>query len=105
MILEMEANRDTAADWEKAKKRFDEIPAEITALEAQRPKQGSTFALLNKLKVDTDWSKLLFPAFISLIVTGLAFATTYLAHRTPPPAPVPTPAPMPAPTPATGAGT
>lgn len=105
MILEMEANRDTALDWEQAKARFDAIPAEIAALEAQRPKQGSTFALLNKLKVDTDWSKLLFPAIISLIVTGLAFATTYLAHRTPP-AQKPAPAPAtPAAPGAVGAGT
>jgi hypothetical protein len=84
-ILEMEAQRDMAADWEKAKERFDAIPAEIKALEAQRPKQSSIPALLNKLKIDTDWSKILFPAIISLILTGLTFATTYLAHRTPPP--------------------
>lgn len=81
-ILEMEAQRDTAAEWEHAKARFDAIPVDIATLEAQRPAQSSTFALFQKLGGrDTDWLALLAPAFISLFLDLLMILVTYLAHR------------------------
>lgn len=91
VLIEMEAARDQALQYEKDRARYDAIPDQIAALEKARPAQSSTFALFDRLagKCDhlsgncenQDLMRLFFPAFISFILDFLMCLVSYLAHR------------------------
>lgn len=110
-LLELQSDYQTALDYEKAQRRFDEIGPMITKLQGMRPKGSSTFALATKVADnDTKWIlALLVPVGITFVLNLAMLLLSYIvgrihyqqAHPAPAPAPV-EPAPVePAPTPST----
>lgn len=98
-LLELRGELEAAQTYETAQARFEEIGPQITALQAQRPKGSSTFALASKMAgEDSKWMlALLVPVGITFVLNLAMLMLAYIVGRSEyqkkHPAPEPAPEP------------